>query len=111
MGTKEERLEASKIEMNFRRPSSQVPTCGTSDPGVMQMMMLPAAAFGDIMMTHVMNPIMDMFTGTRHKGSTERKEETERWSKEQLARVSASEEQAAKKQKRLVAFSWPGGQQ
>ena len=30
---------------------------------------------------------------------------------EQLARVSASEEQAAKKKKRLVAFSWPGGQQ
>ena len=53
-----------------------MPTCGTSDPGVMQMMMLPAAAFGDIMMTNVMNPIMDMFTG-RNKG-TERQEESER---------------------------------
>ena len=50
------------------------------------MMMLPAAAFGDIMMTNVMNPIMDMFTGTRHKGSTERKEETERSSKEKTTR-------------------------
>ena len=58
------------------RPADQVPTCGTSDPGVMQMMMLPAAAFGDIMMTNVMNPIMDMFTG-RNKG-TERQEESER---------------------------------
>ena len=63
-----------------------MPTCGTSDPGVMQMMMLPAAAFGDIMMTNVMNPIMDMFTGTRHKGSTEKKEETERSSKEKTTR-------------------------
>ena len=52
------------------------------------MMMLPAAAFGDIMMTNVMNPIMDMFTGTRHKGSTERKEETERSSKESISRSS-----------------------
>ena len=40
------------------------------------MMMLPAAAFGDIMMTNVMEPIMDMFTG-RNKG-TERQEESER---------------------------------
>ena len=52
------------------------------------MMMLPAAAFGDIMMTNVMNPIMDMFTGTRHKGSTERKEETERSSNEKTKSIS-----------------------
>ena len=94
--TREERQEASKIKMTYRRliywrsreailtsldflscrPADQVPTCGTSDPGVMQMMMLPAAAFGDIMMTNVMNPIMDMFSG-RNKG-TERHEESER---------------------------------
>lgn len=74
--TREERQQASQIKMTFRRPADQVPTCGTSDPGVMQMMMLPAAAFGDIMMTNVMNPIMDMFTG-RNKG-TERQEESER---------------------------------
>jgi len=74
--TREERQQASQIKMTFRRPADQVPTCGTSDPGVMQMMMLPAAAFGDIMMTNVMNPIMEMFTG-RNKG-TERQEESER---------------------------------
>ena len=54
------------------------------------MMMLPAAAFGDIMMTNVMNPIMDMFTGTGHKGSTERKEETERSNNEKTESISRS---------------------
>ena len=65
-----------------------MPTCGTSDPGVMQMMMLPAAAFGDIMMTNVMEPIMDMFTG-RNKG-TERHEESERSSKSNQEEESGS---------------------
>ena len=67
---------SASLYSGFFRPADQVPTCGTSDPGVMQMMMLPAAAFGDIMMTNVMNPIMDMFSG-RNKG-TERHEESER---------------------------------
>ena len=52
------------------------------------MMMLPAAAFGDIMMTNVMEPIMDMFTG-RNKG-TERKEETERSSQSNQEEESSS---------------------
>jgi len=79
--TREERQQASQIKMTFRRPASQVPTCGTSDPGVMQMMMLPAAAFGDIVMTNVMNPIMDMFTGPNKR--TETHEESERSSQEE----------------------------
>ena len=54
----------------------------------MQMMMLPAAAFGDIMMTNVMEPIMDMFTG-RNKG-TERHEESERSSKSNQEEESGS---------------------
>lgn len=75
--TREERQHASQIKMTYRRPASQIPTCGTSDPGVMQMMMLPAAAFGDIMMTNVMHPIMDMFTGPQNR-ETGRQEESGR---------------------------------
>ena len=52
------------------------------------MMMLPAAAFGDIMMTNVMEPIMDMITG-RNKG-TERHEESERSSKSNQEEESGS---------------------
>ena len=73
---------SASCNLGCSRPASQVPTCGTSDPGVMQMMMLPAAAFGDIMMTNVMNPIMDMFS-TGHNKGTERQEESERSSQEE----------------------------
>ena len=66
-----------KFKIFLFRPASQIPTCGTSDPGVMQMMMLPAAAFGDIMMTNVMHPIMDMFTGPQNR-ETGRQEESGR---------------------------------
>jgi hypothetical protein len=61
--TRAERADASNIQMAFRRPQGEQPTCGTSDPGVVQMMMLPAMALGDIMMSHVMHPLMSMLTG------------------------------------------------
>ena len=52
------------------------------------MMMLPAAAFGDIVMTNVMEPIMDMFTGG-NKG-TERQDESERSSQSNQEEESGS---------------------
>ena len=53
------------------------------------MMMLPAAAFGDIVMTNVMEPIMDMFTGG-NKGTEKRQDESERSSQSNQEEESGS---------------------
>ena len=53
------------------------------------MMMLPAAAFGDIVMTNVMEPIMDMFTGG-NKGTEKRQDESARSSQSNQEEKSSS---------------------
>ena len=76
--TREERAEAARIPMNFHRADSHRPTCGTSDPGVMQMMMLPAMAATDIaetVMHSVMNPLMGLLTGHDEAEDTKRNDD------------------------------------
>lgn len=76
--TRDERAEASRIPMNFHRAEAQRPTCGTSDPGVMQMMMLPAMAATDIaetVMHTVMNPLMGFLSGHDEAEDTERNDD------------------------------------
>ena len=86
---------ASTIKMTHVRPEGHKPTCGTADPGIMQvflsvfnitivhliivlfqLMMLPATSMRDIFMHNVMSPLMNMLVGHRTQ-STSRQEDNE----------------------------------
>lgn len=75
--TKEEREMASTIQMTHTRPEGHKPTCGTADPGIMQLMMLPATSMRDIFMHNIMSPMMNLFLGQRTAQSTSRQEDNE----------------------------------
>jgi len=75
--TKEERAMASSIKMTHVRPEGHKPTCGTADPGIMQLMMLPATSMRDIFMHNVMSPLMNLLVGQRSAQSTSRQEDNE----------------------------------
>ena len=49
---------AARVNMSYSRPERHKPTCGTSDPSIMQMMTLPASAMRDIMIHDIMSPLM-----------------------------------------------------
>jgi len=75
--TRDERKMASTIHMTHLRPESHKPTCGTSDPSIMQMMMLPATSMRDIFMHNMMTPFMNFFRGRRKSSSTSRQDEND----------------------------------
>lgn len=75
--TRDERKLASTIEITHVRPKGHQPTCGTSDPSIMQLMMLPATSMRDIFMHNVMSPMMNFFRGRRTAKSTSRQDDNE----------------------------------
>ena len=84
---------AARINMTYSRPDTFKPTCGTSDPGIMQLMMLPGTAMRDIMVHNVMQPVAALLrTRLNNVRSRRQREQLERgggvagggsWSREQ----------------------------
>ena len=70
---------AARINMTYSRPDTFKPTCGTSDPGIMQLMMLPGTAARDIMVHNVMQPLAALLrTRLNNVRSRRQREQLER---------------------------------
>lgn len=78
---------AASINATYSRPERFKPSCGTSDPGIMQLMMLPGTAMRDIMVHNVMTPFANLFRTRGHVHSSRgRREAGAGWSREQRRR-------------------------
>ena len=116
---------AARINMTYSRPDTFKPTCGTSDPGIMQLMMLPGTAARDIMVHNVMQPLAALLrTRLNNVRSRRQREQLERgggggvagggggsWSREQrrgwwraLGQLSSSQSSS---RPRREAFTMP----